>query len=83
MDDHLFEIMFYCTCGAFVLYTARPRCTWCKRQHRPKEEWEDEMEAIRDCPPDDCYPIFDPNSTSYPRLACNGPIYQAPTTTGS
>ncbi|KAI2777150.1 hypothetical protein F4815DRAFT_482144 [Daldinia loculata] len=79
MMDHQFDILFYCTCGAFVPKEARPRCIWCKRKHRPEEEWSREMEETSNMPIDDgSYPIFVPNATSYPTLAYNGPIYQVP-----
>ncbi|KAI1499730.1 hypothetical protein F5X99DRAFT_410774 [Biscogniauxia marginata] len=79
MTDHQFEILLFCTCRAPAPEEARPRCTWCKRKHRPEEEWSDEMREVRDIPFDDgCYPIYDPNAASYPRLAYNGPIYQGP-----
>ncbi|KAI2620594.1 hypothetical protein GGR54DRAFT_601612 [Hypoxylon sp. NC1633] len=47
MQDHQFEILFYCICGACVPKSARPRCTWCKRKHRPEEEWSAEMMEMR------------------------------------
>ncbi|OTB02981.1 hypothetical protein M426DRAFT_322210 [Hypoxylon sp. CI-4A] len=79
MMDHQFEILFLCICGAFVPKEARPRCTLCKRRHRPESEWADEMKETRKIPFDDgSYPVFVPDATSYPTLAYNGPIYQGP-----
>ncbi|KAI2468754.1 hypothetical protein F4781DRAFT_249452 [Annulohypoxylon bovei var. microspora] len=79
MTDHQFDILFYCTCGAFVPQEARPRCAWCKRKHRPEGEWSQEMQEVKATPfDDDSYPIFDPLATSYPTLAYDGPIYQCP-----
>ncbi|KAI1475093.1 hypothetical protein F4774DRAFT_398384 [Daldinia eschscholtzii] len=80
MVDHQFDVLFYCICGAFVPEEARPRCTWCKRKHRPEEEWGDEWREMEKIPFDEegCYPIFDPYATSYVTLAYNGPIYQVP-----
>ncbi|KAI0898151.1 hypothetical protein F4806DRAFT_457350 [Annulohypoxylon nitens] len=81
MINNDFEISFYCMCGAFVPNHARPRCTWCKRKHRPEREWfmeMDEFDAILS--EDGSYPVYDlySENTSYPTLPYNGPIYQGP-----
>ncbi|KAI1090671.1 hypothetical protein F5B19DRAFT_316754 [Rostrohypoxylon terebratum] len=80
-----FEISFFCMCGAFVPQHARPRCTWCKRKHRPEDEWFIEMDENEATPFDDgSYAIHVPysgpysRSTAYPTLPYSGPIYQGP-----
>ncbi|KAI1409527.1 hypothetical protein F5Y13DRAFT_193282 [Hypoxylon sp. FL1857] len=79
MGDDQFDILFYCPCGAFVPKEARPRCTWCKRKHRPESEWGDESREVRSVPVDDgSYPLYSGTVSSYPTLAYNGPIYQGP-----
>ncbi|KAH7325604.1 hypothetical protein B0I35DRAFT_347608, partial [Stachybotrys elegans] len=86
MQDHQFERWFFCTCGSRINDDTVPRCTWCKRKHRPEEEWSAEMrEMERDIPSyvdnDGCYPIWgrdyqgENTPQGYPRLKYNGPIY--------
>ncbi|KAI1800170.1 hypothetical protein F4811DRAFT_540250 [Daldinia bambusicola] len=77
-DEH--EVLFYCVCGALVPDEARPRCTWCKRKHRPEQEWVQEFNQTVSIPFDEegCYPIFTLLAASYPTLAYSGPIYQVP-----
>ncbi|KAI1452643.1 hypothetical protein F4805DRAFT_23021 [Annulohypoxylon moriforme] len=80
MDDGEYsEVIFWCMCGANVPQEARPRCTWCKRRHRPESEWADELREMEAIPYDDgSYPIARPYQRSYPELAYKGPIYQDP-----
>ncbi|KAI6092124.1 hypothetical protein F4821DRAFT_224952 [Hypoxylon rubiginosum] len=85
MRDGETHVLFHCTCDALVPMDARPRCSWCKRKHRPESEWDTEMREIQAIPTDDdgTYPFYDIHAVyaeSYPSLAYDGPIYQAPLT---
>jgi hypothetical protein len=40
------SVKFWCICGEAVPNETVPRCTWCKRRHRPEDEWWDEWEEI-------------------------------------
>ncbi|KAI0382293.1 hypothetical protein F5Y04DRAFT_253418 [Hypomontagnella monticulosa] len=76
--DDQFDILFYCTCGAFVPQDMRPRCAWCKRRHSPPEEWGRERREVERLPVDDgSYPVFGPAYPhGYPELPYKGPVYQ-------
>jgi hypothetical protein len=89
VQDHQSDRWFFCICGSGVDQDTVPRCTWCKRKHRPEEEWYDEMSEMgRDIPSyvdnDGCYPAWvrgyhgENTRGGYPRLGYNGPIYNVP-----
>ncbi|KAI9146999.1 hypothetical protein HJFPF1_13029 [Paramyrothecium foliicola] len=89
MQDHQFDLLFFCTCGSVVPKDTIPRCTWCKRKHRPEEQWYDEQQEMRRNIPDyvnndGCYPIWTREYergvswTGYPQLGYSGPIYDGP-----
>jgi hypothetical protein len=83
--DHQFERLFYCSCGSVIPQDTIPRCTWCKRRHRPEDEWDVERREIDSEMPwyvDDygCYPIYYEEyetgfaGDDYPWLRYTGPI---------
>ncbi|KAI1266021.1 hypothetical protein F5Y18DRAFT_384318 [Xylariaceae sp. FL1019] len=90
VNDHQFELLFFCTCGSVVPQDQIMRCTWCKRRHRPEGEWHAEHQESENNIPgyvddDGCYPQYSPRLyerdmtwDGYPALRYNGPIYQAP-----
>ncbi|KAI2618535.1 hypothetical protein GGS26DRAFT_380098 [Hypomontagnella submonticulosa] len=82
MPDDQFDVLFYCSCGGFVPKDARPRCAWCRRRHRPMNEWGQEWrdaereEVEMD---DGCYPVWGPAyAEGYPELSYRGPVYRVP-----
>ncbi|TIC95055.1 hypothetical protein CH35J_008791 [Colletotrichum higginsianum] len=46
MQDHAFDCVIWCQCGAVVPEDQRPRCIWCKRRHLPEDRWTREYEEV-------------------------------------